>query len=67
MVSNARLLFPEPDNPVNTTKRSRGISMLMFFKLCSRAPLTMILGAEFLASGAAAITGGYRPGIIKIC
>ena len=39
-VSNAREDFPEPDNPVMTTNLSRGISTSIFFRLCSRAPLT---------------------------
>ena len=43
MVSNARLLLPEPDSPVNTMSRSRGRSTLMFLRLCSRAPRTMIV------------------------
>src|SRR6185437_9651443 len=38
MVSNASEDLPEPDRPVNTTKRSRGISRSTFFRLCSRAP-----------------------------
>src|SRR5215207_1510645 len=40
MVSNARLDFPEPDNPVTTTRRSRGISTEMFLRLWTRAPWT---------------------------
>src|SRR3954471_16021884 len=46
MVSNASEDFPEPDNPVNTTSRSRGISTSMFFKLCSRAPRIAITRAS---------------------
>ena len=42
MVSNARLLLPLPDTPVNTTSRSRGIASPMPFRLCSRAPSTRI-------------------------
>src|SRR5690242_19138977 len=38
MVSNASDDLPEPDSPVMTTSRSRGISRLMFLRLCSRAP-----------------------------
>src|SRR5580658_5067542 len=38
MVSNASEDFPEPDNPVSTTSRSRGRSRSMFFKLWVRAP-----------------------------
>src|SRR4030042_1843757 len=43
MVSKARLDLPDPESPVMTTRRSRGISTSMFFRLCSRAPLTTIL------------------------
>src|SRR5690348_10627711 len=38
MVSNANEDFPEPDRPVITVSRSRGISTSTFFRLCSRAP-----------------------------
>src|SRR5262249_2630866 len=40
MVSNARLDLPEPESPVTTTRRSRGISSEMFLRLCTRAPCT---------------------------
>src|SRR5690606_36088997 len=30
--------LPEPDSPVTTTRRSRGMSRLMFLRLCVRAP-----------------------------
>src|SRR5919202_1841586 len=40
MVSNARLDLPEPDSPVTTTRRSRGISSETFLRLCTRAPCT---------------------------
>src|SRR3990167_10116022 len=43
MVSNARDDFPEPESPVNTTILLRGISTEIFFRLCVRAPLIMIL------------------------
>src|SRR5918998_6805614 len=42
MVSNASELLPDPDNPVRTTSLSRGISMSIFLRLCSRAPRTLI-------------------------
>ena len=32
----------DPDNPVRTTSLSRGMSMSMFLRLCSRAPRTLI-------------------------
>src|SRR2546421_3685090 len=43
MVSKARLLLPEPERPVMTTNLSRGMVTSIFFRLCSRAPRTMIL------------------------
>ena len=43
MVSKANELLPEPESPVMTMRLSRGNSTLTFFKLCSRAPRTMIL------------------------
>ena len=42
MVSKARLLLPEPDRPVKTIMRLRGRVTLTFFRLCSRAPFTMM-------------------------
>src|SRR5215207_4358388 len=42
MVSKASEDLPEPDKPVNTTSRSRGISTSTFFRLCSRAPRMVI-------------------------
>src|SRR4029079_1652208 len=44
MVSKARLDLPDPDRPVNTIRRSRGSSTLMFLRLCSRAPRTLMFG-----------------------
>src|SRR3989337_3400162 len=38
MVSKARDDLPDPDTPVITVMVFRGISRLMFFRLCSRAP-----------------------------
>src|SRR4051794_14464371 len=47
MVSKARLDLPEPESPVTTTSRSRGISRETFFRLCTRAPCTaMVVRAE---------------------
>ena len=37
-MSNARLDFPDPDNPVNTVKVFRGMEWLMHLRLCSLAP-----------------------------
>src|ERR1700730_7009214 len=42
MVSKASDDFPEPDSPVKTTSRSRGISRSTFLRLCSRAPRIVI-------------------------
>src|SRR5215831_5282761 len=55
MVSNARLDLPEPERPVMTTSRSRGISTEMFLRLCTRAPCTATLAR---ALGFAARLGG---------
>src|SRR5262245_32792814 len=43
MVSNARLDLPDPESPVTTIRRSRGISTEMFFRLCTRAPWTAMV------------------------
>src|ERR1043166_6268563 len=58
MVSNARLDLPDPESPVTTMSRSRGISSEMFFRLCTRALCTAIVvratvGAAFLPFAAA--------------
>src|SRR5215470_15433126 len=42
MVSKASEDLPDPESPVITTSLSRGISTSMFFRLCSRAPRTLI-------------------------
>src|SRR3989344_2090135 len=46
MVSNASDDFPLPERPVNTTILLRGISTEIFFRLCVRAPFTMILSCD---------------------
>src|SRR3989338_1440560 len=46
MVSKAKVDFPLPERPVITVSFSRGISTSMFFKLCIRAPLTLITEAD---------------------
>src|SRR5438270_4788758 len=43
MVSKASEDFPEPLSPVTTVSEFRGISTEMFFRLCCRAPRTVIL------------------------
>src|SRR5579863_5212453 len=43
MVSNASEDLPDPDNPVMTESELRGISRLIFFRLCWRAPRTVML------------------------
>src|SRR5580698_984432 len=48
MVSKASDDFPEPESPVITTRRSRGISRLIFLRLCSRAPRIISLSAMTL-------------------
>ena len=47
-VSNASDDFPEPDSPVITTSLSLGISIFMFFRLCSFAPFITILSFIFI-------------------
>src|SRR4026207_1948400 len=42
MVSKASEDLPDPDSPVITVNRSRGISTLIFLRLCWRAPLTLM-------------------------
>src|SRR2546422_4118883 len=46
MVSNASDDLPEPDNPVMTVRLLRGISTVMFLRLCSRAPRTINASLE---------------------
>src|ERR1700744_5950051 len=51
MVSKARELLPEPDNPVTTVSVLRGMRTLISWRLCWRAPRTemcvmAILGKE---------------------
>src|SRR5436309_1378368 len=41
-MSNASVLLPEPETPVTTTNFPRGISTVMFLRLCSRAPWMQI-------------------------
>ena len=65
-VSKARLDLPEPDSPVITTSRLRGMSRSMFFRLCVRAPRTRIKAAPTaeraaqLAEVAAGVAGSRR-------
>jgi hypothetical protein len=42
MVPNTSDDFPDPEMPVNTVSRRLGISMVMSFRLFSRAPWTRI-------------------------
>src|SRR6185503_650652 len=56
MVSKARLDLPEPDSPVTTMSLSRGISTVMFFRLCTRAPCTaMVVRAAALVTAEAVL------------
>src|SRR5450755_1106357 len=60
MVSNASEDFPEPLNPVITVKVLRGISTSIFFRLCCRAPctvmrLSMWCGENSILAGVAAV------------
>src|SRR6185312_5916834 len=54
-VSKASDDLPEPETPVMTTNRLRGISRLMFLRLCSRAPRT-----EIVSMGPAILTNRGR-------
>src|SRR5258708_11038925 len=45
-VSNAREDFPLPESPVKTTSLFLGISKSRFLRLCSRAPLIVILSIK---------------------
>src|ERR1019366_9485253 len=56
MVSKASEDLPEPDNPVNTTSLSRGISTSTFLRLCSRAPRMVIARVPELCWRLALIT-----------
>jgi len=56
-VSKARDDLPEPERPVKTIILLRGISTVMFFRLCVRAPLTIIRSSDFLSF----ITNLYPP------
>src|SRR5215469_17648461 len=47
MVSKASEDFPEPLNPVITVNVLRGISTSIFFKLCWRAPWTVMRSSIF--------------------
>src|SRR5262249_38369864 len=62
MVSKASEDFPEPLKPVITVKVLRGISTEMFFRLCWRAPLTVILlmAMDLLNLGKRAGTASFR-------
>src|SRR5271157_1971946 len=42
MMSKARLDLPDPESPVTTVRVPRGISTSMFFRLCCRAPRTVM-------------------------
>ena len=46
MVSKASDDFPEPLNPVMTVKVLRGIETSMFFRLCCRAPCTVMRSSK---------------------
>src|SRR3954468_17172944 len=71
MVSNASELLPDPDNPVRTTSLSRGMSMSMFLRLCSRAPRTLIRSCRAMKQrsslGALGICGDSSEQTIVIC
>ena len=47
MVSNAKEDLPEPLRPVMTVRRLRGMETLIFFRLCTRAPITSMFESDF--------------------
>src|SRR3990172_357831 len=66
MVSKAREDLPEPERPVITVNELRGISRLMFFRLCWRAPrivifVSPILGAKAFPAGCSAAPQAFAP------
>ena len=50
MMSKARVDFPEPDTPTKQVSLLRGISTLIFLRLCSLAPVMVILLVIFVGS-----------------
>src|SRR5580700_9763207 len=56
MVSKASEDFPDPLSPVITVKVLRGISTSMFFRLCCRAPCTVMRSSKTLFSHIPQIT-----------
>src|SRR5690348_15723455 len=57
MVSNASEDLPEPERPVMTVSRSRGIVTSTFFRLCSRAP-RMTSASSFIAGESCGVCSG---------
>src|SRR5258706_5332853 len=53
MVSKASDDFPDPLSPVMTVKLLRGIETSIFFRLCCRAPCTVMRSSKILFSHAA--------------
>src|SRR5258708_17463454 len=78
MVSKAKLDLPDPERPVTTVSRSRGISSEMFLRLCTRAPCTAIVvradaGFRLWALGFGTVVAqflvqddGVMPGSVRI-
>ena len=48
-MSKASVDLPEPDTPVTTVKRWRGISTSIDLRLCSRALWMRILGTDLIS------------------
>ena len=63
MVSKARLDFPDPETPVTTVMALWGISKLMFFRLCTRAPETTMDAGSSRISGLSMIAGLSLTGV----
>ena len=67
MVSNARDDLPDPERPVMTVSRSRGIETSRFLRLCSRAP-RMIRASSAIACESWPIGRGETSrGVAALC
>src|SRR5690606_17850984 len=64
MVPNTSELLPDPEPPVNTTRRRLGMSTSMCFRLFSRAPRTRM--AAWLAAPCPAADRAPAPGAVLV-
>src|SRR6476619_3943679 len=71
MVSKARDDLPDPERPVMTVRLSRGIAISIPFRLCSRAPRTVIwvsIGSilfQICSCFTRGLAGGQRAGTAR--